>query len=110
MALSVARSNTRNDLGLRGTWMGWILGLGPGRERRRPAMVHGDSVSAFGDGAGAAQHVACLERYVSNSHLSPHHRCNIHDAKRVGSIGARFWRGSAADGVIYHLHGCDRSF
>jgi cytochrome c-type biogenesis protein CcmF len=44
MALPVVRPDARDDLGLRGTRVGRLLGLGSGRERRAAAVVHGDRV------------------------------------------------------------------
>ncbi len=51
-------------------WGGYWA-LGSGRERRRPAVVHGHGVSAFGDGAGAAQHAARLERHARHPDVLP---------------------------------------
>ena len=45
------------ELGWGGFWA-----LGSGRERRPAAVVHGHGVPALGDGPGAAQHAARLER------------------------------------------------
>ena len=49
--------------------LGRLLGLGSGRERRRVAVVHGDGVPAFGDGAGTARHAAGLERDARHHHV-----------------------------------------
>ena len=61
LAVPVARPHARHDLGVRGTGLGRLLGLGPGRERRPAAVVHGHGLPAFGDGAGAPRDAPRLE-------------------------------------------------
>ena len=57
-------------LGVRGAWLGWLLGLGPGRERGVHAISHGERVRALRDDPGAprtAEGVERLSRSVSRS-------------------------------------------
>src|SRR5260370_29194803 len=42
-------------VGLPRARLGWVLGLGPRRERRLAALADGDGVPALDDGAGAAR-------------------------------------------------------
>jgi hypothetical protein len=55
VAAALDRPRPRDDLGVRRARVGRLLDVGPGRKRRLAALVHGDRVSALGDGAGAAR-------------------------------------------------------
>ncbi len=94
LAVPVLRPHARDDLGVRGARVGRLLGLGSGRERGAAAVVHGDGVPALGDGPGAAQHAARLERHARHRHLLPDDLRHVHDALGRRAVGARVRRGS----------------
>ena len=89
LAVPVVRPHARDDLGVRGTGLGRLLGLGSGGERRAAPVVHGDGVPALGDGAGAAQHAARLERDARHPHVLPDHLRHVHDAVGRRAVGPR---------------------
>ena len=71
------------------------------------AVVHGDRVPALGDGAGAAQHAARLERHARHRHVLPDDLRHVHDALGRRAVGARVRRRSDAGAAVHRLHGRD---
>ena len=99
LAVSVVRPHPRHDLGVRRARVGRLLGVGSGRERGAPAVVHRHGVSAFGDGAGAAQHAARVERRPRHRDVLPDDLRHVPDAvghrrsRCTRSARIRCWRG-----------------
>ncbi len=104
LAVPDLRPDARHDLGLRGAGMGRLLGLGSGRERGPPAMVHGDGVPALGDGPGTTRDAARLERHAGHRHVPAHDFRHVYDAIRRRAVGPRLWRGSPARIPLHDLH------
>ena len=71
------------------------------------AVVHGDGVPALGDGPGAAQHAARLERHARHRHVLPDDLRHVHDALGRRAVGARVRRRSDAGAAVHRLHGRD---
>ncbi len=67
------RHHPRCLVELRGPRLGWVLGVGPRRERLAAALAHRNRLPAFGDGAGTSGHAAGLEPVAVVRHLLPHH-------------------------------------
>ena len=107
MAVPVVRPDARDVVGVRGARVGRVLGLGSGRERRTAALVHRDSVSALGHGAGAPRHAARVERHARDRHVLPDHLRHVHDPFGRRAVGARVRRGSRARVDVHDLHGRD---
>ena len=105
--LPVVRPHARHDLGVRRAGLGRILGMGPGRERRRAAVVHGDGLLSLGDGAGTAQHAARLEHHARHPDVLPHDLRHVHDALGRRAVGALVRRQPRARHDVQHLHGGD---
>src|ERR1700742_4276933 len=61
VALSDVRDFSRRALGVFGTWMGRLLGMGPGGECVADAVADRHGVSALSDDAGKARHDEELE-------------------------------------------------
>ena len=88
------------ELGWGGYW-GWD----PVENAGAAAVVHGDGVPALGDGAGAAQHAARLERHARHRHVLPDDLRHVHDALGRRAVGARVRRGPGAGAAVHRLHG-----
>ena len=71
------------ELGWGGFW-GWD----PVENAGLAAVVHGDGVPSFRDGAGAAQHAARLERHAGDPDVLPDDLRHVHDAVRHRAVGA----------------------
>ena len=105
LALPVVRPDARDDLGVRGAGLGRLLGLGSGRERGAPAVVHGHGVPALGHGAGAARHAAGVERHAGHHDVLPDDLRHVHDALGRRAVGARLRRGPRAGVAVHRFHG-----
>src|ERR1700676_118888 len=80
---------TRGALGLCGSRLGWLLGMGPGRKRVFAAVADGHRVSAFRDDAGKARDDEGLERLAGFLHFHVVDPGNLADAQWRGQFGAR---------------------
>ena len=92
VAVSDGRPDARRAVGLRRARLGWLLGLGSGRKRRPPAVVHRDRLSALRDGAGAPRDAEGLERVARHRHVLPHDFRDVHDAIGRRAVRARVRR------------------
>src|SRR5262249_49559478 len=61
LVISQHRDPAGRTMGLRGTGVGWLLGLGSSRKCLVYAMVNGYSVSPFGNDSGKKRHAQSLE-------------------------------------------------
>ena len=77
------RSPARRALGLRGSGMGRILGLGSGRKCFAAPMDHRHRFPSFGDDAGKARHDEGVERLAGVHHFHAlHSRHDAHSLRR----------------------------
>ncbi len=105
VAVPLVRAGARDDLGLRGARLGRLLDVGSGRERGAAAVVHRHRVPPFGDGAGAPQHAADLERQPGHPDVLPDDLRHLPDALRHRAVGALV-RPQRRPGVAVHaVHG-----
>src|SRR5215467_4905264 len=81
--------STRSRLGLRRSWLGRLLGLGPCRERLVAALDHRNSISALSDDAGEKGHDEGLEHGACERHVLAVHLWNVVDAHRHRAVSAR---------------------
>src|SRR6185312_5787218 len=102
-------------LGLCGSGLGWLLGMGPGGKCVADAMADRDGVSAFGDDAGKARQEEDLERVADLRHFHADDCGNSADAVPAGEFGACLcavahrelvldFPGDCAGGVFVHLY------
>src|ERR1700744_563599 len=89
LALSHLRHLPRRALGLLGAWLGWILGMGSGRERLADAMAHRYRLPALSDDAGEARHDEELECVADLLHLHALDSRYAAHALRTGTVRAR---------------------
>ena len=90
------------ELGWGGFW-GWD----PVENAGAAAVVHGDSLLPLGDGAGAAQHAARVERHAGDPDVLPDDLRHVHDALGRRAVGALVRREPRAGHDVQHLHGGD---
>src|SRR5579864_5787934 len=88
---------TGRALGLLCAWLGWLLGMGPGRERLADAVAHGHSFSALGHDAREARHAEDLEHVVDLHDVHALDLRYISHPQRRGEFSARiraiiYWR------------------
>ena len=88
------------ELGWGGFW-GWD----PVENAGSAAVVYGHGVSAFGDGAGAAQHAARVERGARDHDVLPHDCRHVHDALGRGGVRPLLRQRSGAGEDVPGLHG-----
>src|SRR5690606_18145718 len=74
------RDHLRDDVGVRGTGLGWLLVLGPGRERFTAALAHRNCFPAFGDDPGEARHAEDVEPVPHHGDVPAEHLRHLPDA------------------------------
>src|ERR1019366_5984410 len=89
VVLSGDRRAARRALGLRGAWLGRLLGVGSGRKRGAAALDYGHGVPAFGDDAGEARDDEGLERVAGLRDVHAVHPGDVADANWDCQLGAR---------------------
>ncbi len=77
-------------LGLCGSGLGRILGLGSGRKCFAVAVAYRHCVSALRDDAGKARHDESVECVAGFFHLSVMHSRHVFNSQRRSQLGARF--------------------
>ena len=77
-------------LGVFGSGLGRLLGMGPGRERLADALADRHRVSALGDDAGKARHVEDVEHVADLRHVLAGDSGNVPDPQRNHQLGACF--------------------
>ena len=74
------RPAPRRPLGVRRGRLGWLLRLGPGRERGADAVARRDRLPALGDDPGEARHAEGLEHAARHPRLLPRALRDLPDA------------------------------
>ena len=89
MGLSDTRHRAGRLVELRRARLGWLLGLGSGRERVILAMANRHGLFALGHDPGTARHAARLESVVALCHVQSDHSGNVHHPIRRAGISSR---------------------
>ena len=87
--LSRLRSPARRQMGLCRTGVGWILGLGSGREFLADALAGRHRVSALDYDSRAQGHAQGMERGAGDSHLRAVYLRHLYDPQRHHLLGSR---------------------
>ena len=95
----------RYVLGIYGARMGWLLGLGPGRERFIDALDYGYGFSAFGDDAGKKGNDEGLEYGARVGHIPAQHSRNYADTHWIGRFRARL-RAISCEALFHDVCDC----
>src|SRR5260221_11957244 len=74
-------------VGLPRARLGWVLGLGPRRERRLAALADGDGFPALDDGAGAARLAEGLEPLPDHRDVPARALRQLRSAQRHHQLG-----------------------
>src|SRR5262249_598114 len=90
LVVSRHRHPARRTMGLCGTGMGRLLGLGPSRKCLVYAMVNGYRVSPFGDDSGKKRHAQSLEYGFGYFDLCPLYLRYVSHAQWGDCLGACF--------------------
>src|SRR5438445_327240 len=95
----------RHVVGVPRAGMGWLLGLGPRRERRLHAVAGDNCIPALVAGAGAARTAAGLELRPGHPRVPAGRVRHLHRAQRDRPFGAHV-RGERDRAVVPGLSGC----
>ena len=97
---SLARQPAGRLVGLPRARLGWLLGLGPGRELGHHALAGAHRLHPLGHGPAAAWHAEDLEHGPHHRHLLPRGPGHLHRAERRHLVGALF-RQSAIGPLLF---------
>ena len=96
LVLPVDGPDAGDVVGVRGAGLGRLLGLGPGRERRLPALADRDRVPAFDHDPGTPRDDEDMERLADHPDVLPDHLRHVHDPVGHRAVGARVRSGHPA--------------
>ena len=108
VGISEHRDFAGRALGVCGTGLGRILGMGPGGECVAAAVAHRNCVSAFGDDAREARDDESVERVAGVPHVLVMYFWDISDAQRRGEFGACV-RAIFDRPMVRRIFDCDRA-
>ena len=97
-------SDPGRQMGLRGTGLGRLLGMGSGGKLLADALADRDGIPALRDHPGTQGNAEGLEHDPGDDHLSARGLRHLHHPQRRRQFGARL-RGLPAGRVLSRLHG-----